>query len=113
MFTFHNVDGGWYLRLDLDAMAAERMAVEKNGSSYTFYIWDEQNESAAPLFTVYSFTGKDREQLATDSNRFPLYRGENVVYAGKLEVGSGIYGITQESLTKDFCLIGVDWKQEG
>lgn len=113
MFTFHNVDGGWYLRLDLDAMAAERMAVEKSGSSYTFYIWDEQNESAAPLFTVYSFTGKDREQLATDSNRFPLYRGENVVYAGKLEVGSGIYGITQESLTKDFCLIGVDWKQEG
>ena len=94
-------------------MTAERMAVEKKGSSYTFYIWDEQNESAAPLFTVYSFTGKDREQLSTDNNRFPLYRGENVVYAGKLEVGSGIYGITQESLTKDFSLIGVDWKQEG
>ena len=33
--------------------------------------------------------------------------------AGKLEVGSGVYGITQESLTQDFSLIGVDWKQEG
>ena len=113
MFTFHNVDGGWYLRLDLDAMTAERMAVEKEGSGYTFYIWDEQNENAVPLFTIFSFTGKDREQQATQENRFPLYRSENVVYSGKLGIGSGVYGITQESLTKDFCLIGVDWKQEG
>lgn len=113
LFTFHDVDGGWYLRLNLDAMTAERLAVSKNGSGYTFYIWDESNESAAPLFTVSSFTGKDREELATENNRFPLYRGENVVFAGKLEVGSGIYGITQETLTRDFCLIGVDWKQEG
>lgn len=113
LFTFHDVDGGWYLRLNLDAMTAERLAVSKDGSGYTFYIWDERNESAAPLFTVSSFTGKDREELATENNRFPLYRGENVVFAGKLEVGSGIYGITQETLTRDFCLIGVDWKQEG
>ncbi len=113
LFTFHNVDGGWYLRLDLDAMTAERLAVSKNGSGYTFYIWDETNEGAAPLFTIYSFTGKERENLATENNRFPLYRGENVIFAGKLEVGSGTYGITQETLTRDFCLIGVDWKQEG
>lgn len=113
LFTFHNVDGGWYLRLDLDAMTVERMAVEKSGSEYTFYIWDEQNESAAMLFTICAFTGKDREQRATENNRFPLYRSENVVYSGRLEVGSGTYGITQESLTRDFCLIGVDWKQEG
>ena len=113
LFTFHNVDGGWYLRLNLDSMTAERLAVSKNGSGYTFYIWDETNEGAVPLFTVYSFTGKEREELATENNRFPLYRGENVVFAGKLEVGSGVYGITQESLTQDFSLIGVDWKQEG
>ena len=82
MFTFHNVDGGWYLRLDLDAMAAEH-GREKNGSSYTFYIWDEQNESAAPLFTVYSFTertGSSWRQTATVSRCIEakmLYTPEN------------------------------------
>ena len=113
LFTFHNVDGGWYLRLNLDSMTAERLAVSKNGSGYTFYIWDESGESAAAVFSVYSFTGKDREKLATENNRFPLYRGDNVIFAGKLEVGSGMNGITQESLTNAFRLIGADWKQEG
>lgn len=112
-FTFHNVDGGWYLLLDMDAATVERLAVSREGGGYTFYIWDESGESAAAVFSVYSFTGKDREKLATENNRFPLYRGDNVIFAGKLEVGSGMNGITQESLTNAFRLIGADWKQEG
>lgn len=112
-FTFHNVDGGWYLLLDMDAATVERLAVSREGGGYTFYIWDESGENAAAVFSVYSFTGKDREKMATENNRFPLYRGDNVIFAGKLEVGSGVNGITQESLTNAFHLIGADWKQEG
>ena len=65
------------------------------------------------LFSIYSFTGKDREKLATEQNRFPIYSGDNVIFAGKLEVGSGVNGITQENLIESFRLIGTDWKQEG
>ena len=112
-FTFHNVDGGWYLLLKMDALAVERLAVAKESSGYTFYLWDETGTSAVALFSIYSFTGKDREKLATEQNRFPIYSGDNVIFAGKLEVGSGVNGITQENLTESFRLIGTDWKQEG
>lgn len=112
-FTFHNVDGGWYLLLNMDAETVERLAVAKDGNGYTFYIWDEAGTTAAPIFSIYSFTGKDREKLATENNRFPIYSGDNVIFAGKLEVGSGVNGITQESITEAFRLIGTDWKQEG
>ena len=112
-FTFHNVDGGWYLLLKMDALAVERLAVAKESGGYTFYLWDETGSSAVALFSIYSFTGKDREKLATEQNRFPIYSGDNVIFAGKLEVGSGVNGITQESLIESFRLIGTDWKQEG
>ena len=112
-FTFHNVEGGWYLLLNLDASTVERLAVARNNSGYTFYLWDESGTSAAPIFSIYSFTGKDREKLAAEQNRFPIYIGDNVIYSGKLEVGSGVNGITQEGLTESFRLIGTDWKQEG
>ena len=112
-FTFHNVEGGWYLLLNLDPSAVERLSVGKNSNGYTFYIWDESGSTAAALFSIYSFTGKDREKLAAEQNRFPIYSGDNVIYAGKLEIGSGVNGITQEGLIESFRLIGTDWKQEG
>lgn len=106
-YTFHNYTDGWYLELDGDWIS--RIAVEQENNTYSFYMWDEEEMEAQSLFAVYSFTGKDRDSQAEVGNRFALYRGENVVYAAKLEATSALYGITEEYLTSRFHLIRRDW----
>ena len=110
MYTFHNVEDGWYLLLDVSADVAQRIAVEREGSTLRFYIWEDE---AKPLFTLNAYTGKDRNQAAQSNNQFPLYQTESVVYAAKLEVQSAAYGITQELLSSSFRLMGMDLKKEG
>ena len=111
MYTFHNLDSGWLLRLD--SAWAERLSAEQNGNTYTFYMWSEDYSEAQPVFTIYTLTGKDKNQQANANNRFALHRGENVVYAAKLEIGSARYGFNEEYLKNSFQLILMDWKTEG
>ncbi len=105
-YTFHNYDGGWYLKLDSSWI--NRLAMEQNGNSCTFYIWNEDYGAAQAVFTVTALTGTNREAEASENNRFALYRGETVVYAARLETACALYGITQESLTQSFQLIRQD-----
>lgn len=106
-YTFHNYTGGWYM--ELDSSWISRIAVEQVDNTYTFCMWDEDLGEAQPLFSVYSFTGKDRDSQAGTENRFALYRGESVVYAARLESTSALYGITEEYLISRFHLIRRDW----
>ncbi len=106
-YTFHNYTGGWYL--ELDGSWISRIAVEQEENTFIFYLWDEEEMEAQALFAVYSFTGKNRDTEADEGNRFALYRGENVVYAAKLEATSALYEITEEYLTSRFHLIRRDW----
>ncbi len=105
MFTYHNYSAGWYVRLD-NALA-ERMAVVSKGNSYEFYLWNEEN--AEKLMTVHVLTGQKREEQAVINNRFVLYRTESTVYCGELEVASGAYGMSKDSLINSFRLIQQDW----
>lgn len=107
LYTFHNFDDGWYIQLNSDWI--DRIAAEKNGSIYTFYMWNNSYGSAVPVFTVYALTGRDRDSQAATQNRFALYRGEDVVYAAKLESGSAIYGMTESYLQANFHLIRQGW----
>ena len=108
LYTFHNFEDGWYIELDSEWI--DRFAAEKNGNVYTFYMWNNSYGTAVPVFTVFSLMGKDRDVQASAQNRFPLYRGEDVVYAAKLESGSAIYGMTENYLRSNFHLIRQDWK---
>lgn len=108
LYTFHDFVGGWYLQLD--SGWADRVAVEQDGSVYTFYVWDESYEQATALFTVFVLTGSDRDAQSVENNRFVLYRTEGVNYAAKLETASGMYGVTEENLINSFRLIHQDWK---
>ena len=72
-------------------------------------MWNKSYGTAVPVFTVFTLTGKDRDMQAQAQNRFPLYRGEDVVYAAKLESGSAIYGMTENYLRSNFHLIRQDW----
>lgn len=107
-YTFHNYQGGWYV--SLDSQWAERTAVVQQEGGYSFYLWDESFENAQRLFTVYAFTGSDRQELAIQDNRFALYDGEDTVYSGYLEVESAAWGITRDSLIRSFHLIRSQWQ---
>lgn len=108
LFTFHNFASGWYMELGSNWIS--RVSVEENGDACTFYLWNENYGEAMAVFTVYALTGKDRDSQAATQNRFALYRGENTVYAGKLEAASAIYGITESYLVDCFHLIRQDAK---
>lgn len=107
LYTFHNFDEGWYIQLESDWI--DRIAVEQNGNIYTFFMWNNSYGAAVPVFTVFTLTGRDRDSQAAVQNRFALYRGEDVVYAAKLESGSAIYGMTEGYLQTNFHLIRQGW----
>ena len=100
--------GGWYLQLDKEW--ASRVSVEQGNGVYIFYLWNESYQKAAPLFTIYVFTGSTRDEDAVKDGRFAVYRSEGVAYAGKLEPGAAEYGITEEYVINSFRLIRKDWR---
>ncbi len=106
-YTFHNFEDGWYIVLDSEWI--DRFAAEKNGSTYSFFMWNQSGRTAVPVFTVFALTGKDRDEQAAVQNRFALYRGGDVVYAAKLESGSALYGMTESYLKDNFHLIQQAW----
>lgn len=110
LFTFHNFVGGWFL--GLDSAWAGRVSVEQGAGTYSFYIWDDSYQVATPLFTIYVFTGSNRDENAVQNGRFALHRSEGVAYAARLEPTAAEYGISEEYLIDSFCLIRQDWQTE-
>ena len=108
MYTFHNYIGGWYLQLD--SQWAGRLTVEQEQNRFNFYVWDESYQVAIPLFSVFVFTGADRDESASQDGRFPLYRAEGVAYAAQLDFAAPEYGITEKSLQDSIHLIRQDWQ---
>lgn len=108
LFTFHNFVGGWYLQLD--SSWAGRATVEQGTGTYTFYVWDDSYQNPTALFTIYVFTGGNRDEAAVQSGRFVLYRAEGVAYAAKLEAAAEEFEITEEDLINSFRLIRQDWQ---
>jgi hypothetical protein len=108
MYTFHNYVGGWYMKLD--SQLAQWMSVAQNDHAFDFCLWDEEFQSNEKLFTVYAFTGQNREEMAVKDNRFVIYKDESTVYAAYLDVASAAYAITPEELVDSFHLIRQEWK---
>ena len=108
LYSFHNYSGGWFLTLDENW--ANRIALDHQENTYVFYIWSEDFQEALPVFSVYVLTGSEQDTQAAEQNRFILHQGDDVVYACKLGMASGIYGITEDQLMNSFHLIYQDWK---
>lgn len=107
-YTYHNFTGGWYL--ELESGWASRLTVVQKESAFEFYLWDEELSQAAKVFTVYAFSGQDREEQAVDQERFVVYKAEETVYSAYMEPASGTMGLTQQGLIDSFHLIHQDWK---
>lgn len=109
--TFHNLSGGWFVVLEQDLV--RRMLVTQQGNNFVFAVWNDELNTAQTVFSVYAFTGQNREEQAEENNRFLLLRTGTTVYAAKLEASATEYGITRDCLIENFHLIQQDWKTEG
>ena len=108
LFTFHNFVGGWYLQLD--SSWASRVTVEQFNGVYSFYLWDDTYQIATSLFTLYVFTGSNRDEDAVKDGRFALYRAEGVAYSASIAQAAAEYDITEDYLIDSFRLIHQDWQ---
>lgn len=108
MFTFHNFDGGWYLQLD--KFLTPRISVIQQGSSFVFYLWDEQFQNIQILMTVHVLTGHDRESTASTLGYHVLHRTEGVLYAVETESVAMELGLIPEVLAESFHPIQMAWK---
>ena len=106
-YTFHSFGGGWYV--DLEKSWISSLDVKQMDGAYSFFLNDDQGEQKK-IFTIYAFTGQNREELAVTENRFLLTRGNSVVYSAQLEVGAVSWGLDEEKLTNIFHLIHQDWR---
>ena len=108
LHSFHNYEDGWYLVLNSDW--TNRMTVYQVGTTYVFYMWDEEFRETQQLFTVFALSGSDRVSQATEDGRFLLYSGDDVVYAAKLDADAAQYDIDETYLSDNFRLIHQVWK---
>ena len=106
-YTFHQTEQGWYLMLPMEWILY--LSASQGEDGYTFYVWNESFTNYEQIFSIHILTDENREEEAQISNRFVLYRTEDLVCVARLEAASAAYGITQESLTNSFHLIRMDW----
>lgn len=112
MTTYHNYLGGWYLQLPqwLEGQLSITRTEEVSGvRGYSVQRWKGQSEPPEEVFTVYAFTGEDREALANADGRFLLAEKGDTVYAASFGTGRLAQGMTREELTAMFHFIRVDW----
>lgn len=108
MYTFHNLVGGWYLKID--SALATQITVEERQDAYCFSVWDPDTDEVVPVYTVYVLAGADRDEECVRDGRFALYRTESVSFAARLESAADNYGITENSLKNSFRVIRQDWR---
>lgn len=107
LYSFHNFAGGWYVCLDNEW--ATQLSVEHSDDTYSFFVWDADQQKNLPIFTIFALTGQSRDTDAVEDGRFVLHRTDRVVYAGLLAADAAAYGITQNNLINAFRLIQQDW----
>lgn len=111
--TFHNHQAGWYLELPgywHGDLTVTRSTEEVGGvSGLTFSQWKGRTEKPDEIFTIYAFTGKDRESLAAEDGRFTVAVKGETVYAASLGTGNRATLLGEEGLKKIFRFIQINW----
>lgn len=111
--TFHNHSAGWYLELpgswhgDLTVTRSESEVGGVRG--LTFAQWRGRNTPPEEIFTLYAFTGEDRDALAAEEGRFPVAAKGETVYAASMGTGSRARQLGEEGLKSIFRFIQVNW----
>ena len=108
LFTYHNFAGGWYMVLD--PQWAHHLSVQQSSNEYNFYLWSQDFKQIKKVFTIYALTGLNRDELATEENRFMILKNDTVTYCGAVYEEAASYGIDRYSITRGFRLIESEWK---
>lgn len=105
--TYHHYQDGWYLLLDewLDMS----LAAEQTEEGCAFYGTDRESGEFIKLFTIYTFTGSDREDLATEGGKTLLYRRESLIFSAGLERAFFTLGLKEAELLEYFQPIRQEW----
>ena len=108
VYTYHNFMGGWYV--ELDNLWGPRLVVDQRGNQYEFHIMSEDMKESRNVFSVFAFTGQNRDAQAVADGRFVLLKTESVTYSASIYESADLYSITQDVLIRSFRLIQHDWK---
>lgn len=109
--TYHRFSDGWYV--EIPESWDERITISRaedtaQARGLTFSAWNGA-EPSEPIFTIYAFTGAERQAQAQKDGRFVLLEQGQTVYAAALSAAAEAEGLTQESLRGLFHIIHVDW----
>lgn len=111
MTTYHHYSGGWYLRiperLGLDFTISRDNTIA--GVSGLVFRLAQEDGPGEELFTIYAFTGSDRNAAAAADGRFQLGAKSDTTYAAMLGDGAERLELTQAELVSMFRFIRVDW----
>lgn len=110
--TYHNYTDGWYLTLEDNwgqSVDVLRSGEGSNGKTFVFGLWNEQG-TMEKLFTIYAFSGEDREDRSRAAGLTEIARKAEVIYCVGLGTGPDAEGIRAEDVAQNFHFIQIAWK---
>ena len=110
--TYHNFSSGWYVTLPekWDGKLTVSKSSEVSGvRGYVFSQWNGATKKASPIFTIYAFSGDDRNTVASADGRFILAEKGDVTYAAELGTSSWAASLSEKTLKTMFNFIHIDW----
>ena len=110
--TYHNFSAGWFVKLPeewVGHVTISRSAEVSGVRGLTFSGYRYAAATAEPIFTIYAFSGEDRNQLAAADGRFILSEKGDVTYSALLGTDQRARALGEEKLKAMFNYIHVDW----
>ncbi len=110
--TYHNYSAGWYVTIP-DAwgnnITVSREYDDSGVRGYVFSKWNGYDKDAEMIFTIYAYSGDDRNTLATEEGRFILGEKGEVTYCAVLGQCDWAQELGEEGLLRLFNFVHIDW----
>lgn len=112
MTTYHNYSAGWYVEIP-EAWGSDVTISRKYDAGgmrgYVFSKWRGFDKTPETIFTIYAFSGENRNQLAAENGRFFLGEKGEVAYGASLGTCDWARSLTQEGVMRLFHFVRIDW----
>ena len=110
--TYHCFSGGWYVTVP--EQWREKLTISRGEEvggvrGYVFSEWKQGGQPPEEIFTLYTFTGEDRNELASADGRFLVSEKGDVSCSAKMGTSVLAKGMSEEDLKMMFNYIQIDW----
>lgn len=109
--TYHSFSGGWFLKLPdrwQNQFCITRSTEADGVHGYAFSQWKNGRRTEL-IFTIYAFSGENRNKSASADGRFILAEKGDITYAAKLGTGKWAEELSADRLRDMFHFIHIDW----